>query len=151
MNTIDIETQDLELPCGTEELQEFLQSVCRRLGLEDVEVSLQFCSDQQMRSYNREYRGKDEPTDILSFAQLDEIDMVFPGDSALLGDLIISVDTLKRNAKYFMVDEEVELKRILIHGMLHLTGQDHQTNDDTEPMIIYQEQLLHDLLGTDDK
>ncbi len=128
-----------------------MDDVCSALSLEGKEISLQFCDDEHIKALNNTYRDIDEPTDILSFPQQEKIDIEFPCDTALLGDMVISIDTLKRNAKYFKVDEAVELKRILIHGMLHLVGYDHETNDSAEPMIKYQESLLIVLLRTDVK
>ncbi|MCK5154790.1 MAG: rRNA maturation RNase YbeY, partial [Spirochaetales bacterium] len=59
-----------------------------------------------------------------------------------LGDIIISLDTLKRNSNYFKVNYKEEMERVLIHGILHLIGMHHETNNDDEEMIILQEKIL---------
>ena len=59
--------------------------------------------------------------------------------------MVICPDVLKRNAKTFEVSENEELRRLLIHGVLHLSGENHQTNDMSEPMLIKQEKILSDL------
>ena len=69
------------------------------------------------------------------------------GEERYLGDLAISLDTLKRNAQSFSVEIEEELLRLLIHGTLHLLGFDHETNESDEPMLVRQEELLVQLRG----
>jgi rRNA maturation RNase YbeY len=58
------------------------------------------------------------------------------------GDIVISLETLKTNAAYFHVDEDEELRRLIIHGILHLAGFDHPTNNPEEPMLVLQEKIL---------
>lgn len=72
---------------------------------------------------NQDYRAKDKPTDVLSFAQADGLAGVF---SNSLGDLVISLDTAKRQAKRFRHSFARELQRLLVHGLLHLLGYDHE-------------------------
>lgn len=134
-------------------------AVLEALDVEPCELSLSFVGDAQMQELNNTYRGKDESTDILSFVQDDDVadfcwpELSFAGDSAppvelrLLGDMVISIDTLKRNAQSFSVEVDEELFRLLIHGLLHLLGHDHASNDATEPMLVQQEQLLMNLGG----
>ena len=135
-------------------------AVLETLDVEPCELSLSFVSDTAMQDLNRTYRDKDESTDILSFVQDDDVEdfcwpeLSFAGDSAppvelrVLGDMVISIDTLKRNAQSFSVDVDEELFRLLIHGLLHLLGFDHASNDATEPMLVQQEQILMKLGGT---
>jgi len=134
-------------------------TVLETLDVEPCELSLSFVSDTAMQELNRTYRDKDESTDILSFVQDDDVEdfcwpeLSFSGDSAppvelrVLGDMVISIDTLKRNAQSFSVGVDEELFRLLIHGLLHLLGFDHASNDATEPMLVQQEQLLMKLGG----
>jgi probable rRNA maturation factor len=63
------------------------------------------------------------------------------------GDIVISLETLEENARYFNTTEDEELRRLLIHGILHLNGMDHETNDKTEPMLELQEAILTRLAG----
>ena len=63
----------------------------------------------------------------------------------VLGDILICPEVLKRNAASFNVPEEEELRRLLIHGVLHLSGENHSTNDPTEPMLVHQERILSKL------
>jgi probable rRNA maturation factor len=65
----------------------------------------------------------------------------------LPGDLVISLETLKENARYFRVTEDEELRRLVIHGVLHLDGMDHEDNEPFRPMLRFQEELLVKLSG----
>ena len=111
---------------------------------EKRDFSLHFVSDDEIQDLNREYRNIDSPTDILTFAinDGDEFPLI-EGEEEELGDVFISIDSMQRNAKEFSVKEDEELKRLLLHGLLHLRGMDHKTNDfSTEPMLIEQEKIL---------
>lgn len=107
------------------------------------EFSLTFCDDSTIRQLNREWREIDSPTDILTFCLDDgEPFPPFPGEIRSLGDMVISLSSMRRNAEQFGESDKRELKRLLIHGLLHLLGEDHKTNNPDEPMLIRQEKLL---------
>jgi len=96
-------------------------------------------------------RKKDEPTDILSFPQFEknEIEtMPHYETTVCAGDLVISLPSVRKNAEEFRVLFNEELRRVLIHGILHLKGLDHSTNDEMEPMLLFQEEILHALPNT---
>ena len=88
------------------------------------ELSVLFTSDSEIQALNKDYRGKDSPTDVLSFSQLEGEESLVPPLS--LGDLVISLDTAERQAKEFDVSFENEILRLTIHGILHLFGYDHE-------------------------
>ena len=77
---------------------------------------MQFIDDEIMRQLNQKFRGKDKPTDVLSF-NMDE--------DGIVGDLAISRESARRNARRFGVTYKQEIKRLVIHGTLHLCGYDH--------------------------
>jgi probable rRNA maturation factor len=85
----------------------------------DLEVALRLCSDAAIRELNRDYRNKNQPTDVLAFAQREAAS----ADRALLGDIIISVQTAKRQAKQGLY---AELLHLASHGLCHLLGYDHR-------------------------
>ncbi|HZS47124.1 MAG TPA: rRNA maturation RNase YbeY [Blastocatellia bacterium] len=87
-------------------------------------VSIVFTGDRAMRKYNREFRGKDKPTDVLSFPS-DSDDSEF---ADYLGDIIISTETASRDAKELNLTFEVELRMLILHGLLHLYGYDHEVD-----------------------
>lgn len=79
-------------------------------------INVKLASDKEIRKLNRKFRGKDKPTDVLAFPF---------GEDGVLGDIAISIDTAKRNAKRFGVSFKEEFKRLVVHGTLHLLGYDH--------------------------
>ena len=121
-----------------------LVRILKYLG-EERDFSVNFVSDDEIRALNKEYRDIDAPTDILSFRLADGDDF-FPSPEEEMGDIFISIDSMKRNADSLGVDYTQELERLLLHGVLHLRGMDHKTNDfSTEPMLIEQERILSEL------
>ncbi len=97
------------------------------LGEKKGEINLIMISDEKIWEINRDYRGKDKPTDVISFAYLEEAEVPFNG---VVGDIFISVETARAQAKDHGHNLECELKVLFVHGMLHLFGFDH--NDDLE-------------------
>jgi len=86
------------------------------------EVSVLFCADTRMRALNRRYRGQDRPTDVLAFPTGDS-------ESGFLGDIVISVPYAEREARRRREPGAREIDRLLVHGLLHLMGYDHETDD----------------------
>ena len=93
------------------------------LDLGGAELSVLLVSDAEMQRLNRDWRGKDRPTDVLAFAQ-GEGDGGTP--DGLLGDVVISVDTARRQARSGRRPLDREAERLLVHGLLHLLGYDHE-------------------------
>ncbi len=123
-----------------------LGRILKYLG-EERDFSVTFVTDNEIRALNKKYRDIDAPTDILSFRLADGEDF-FPSPDEELGDIFISIDSMKRNADELGVDYNEELERLLLHGVLHLRGMDHKTNDfSTEPMLIEQERILGEMNG----
>jgi probable rRNA maturation factor len=144
MNRVEISVQGIELPLWTDNAEAFIQKVLAYLKHDQWDISLMFCDNACIRDLNRRFRGKDEATDILSFPLGESIDE--DGETWFLsGDLLISLETLKENARYFAVSEDEELRRLLIHGILHLDGFDHASNAETEPMLQFQEIIVAEL------
>ncbi len=115
---------------------------CRRW---DVAVLL--CRDERMAELNGRYRGKRGPTDVLSFPR--EPTRGSPASrprAAAEGDIAISVDTMRRNAASYGCTRDEELKRLAVHGLLHLAGMDHGPGR-SGPMLDLQERILLRLQG----
>jgi len=90
----------------------------------ECELSLVLTSDKEIQKLNYRYRGKNKATDVLSFSMIEgEVGLVH---STCLGDIVISLDTAKKQAQEYNVNLYQELLRLLIHGILHLTGYDHE-------------------------
>jgi probable rRNA maturation factor len=98
--------------------------ILARLGLAEAELSILLTGDPEIHDLNLSYRGKDKPTDVLSFPQ-DAEDNV-EGLPKILGDVVISLDTTERQAAEKGHSFDRELTVLLIHGILHLIGYDHE-------------------------
>ncbi|MCX7656265.1 MAG: rRNA maturation RNase YbeY [Treponemataceae bacterium] len=145
MNRVAIGAEGCELPPWGNRLEAFVQKVLQVLTKDQWEISLLLCTNTLITELNAQYRGKNESTDILSFP-LGETYRDEKGQEVFLaGDLIISLEALEENARYFNVSVDEELRRLVIHGILHLAGMDHATNEQEEPMLMLQEQILAEL------
>ncbi|MDE5899704.1 MAG: rRNA maturation RNase YbeY [Treponemataceae bacterium] len=116
--------EEIAEPQWLSAVEPFMQDVLRRLKLDGQEVSVLFCGDRFIQDLNRTYRGIDSPTDVLSFEN-GEVYTDEEGSWRNAGDIAVSLDTLPKNAEYFGEDADAELKRLLVHGVLHLNGMDH--------------------------
>ena len=144
MNTVNVDAQEVELPSWSGSMSNFALKVLEQIKRDNWELSILLCGDKTITELNAKYRNKCEPTDILSFELGEKIQ---DGENSIYlpGDIVISLDTLRENAKYFETPEDEELRRLLIHGILHLDGMDHETLEETEPMLIFQEEILKKL------
>lgn len=129
------------MPSWSGSVSRFALKVLDELECGNWELSILLCGDKTITELNSQYRKKAEPTDVLSFNQGVEIK---DGEKTIYlpGDIVISLDTLRENAAYFKIEEDEELRRLIIHGILHLNGMDHETNDEKEPMLELQEKIL---------
>ena len=117
----------------------FCSRVLSAIGTRRWDVAILLCGDERITDLNARYRGKPKPTDVLSFPR-DEA-----AETGLVnGDLALCLDALRRNARRFAVTEDQELKRLLVHGLLHLAGMDHGRGKGPT-MLALQERLLADL------
>lgn len=107
-----------------EKIKDYVEKVLEELKFDGEEISILFCDDAEIQNLNKSYRNIDSPTDILSFENGSEYEDD-EGKWLEAGDIAISFETLPKNAEYFKVSENEELKRLLIHGCLHLNGYDH--------------------------
>ena len=108
------------------------------LGLDLVgpgEVSVLLTDDATQQELNRTYRGKDAPTNVLSFPAMDDDDPLPPaGEPVPLGDIVLALETVRRESDEQGVPFADHLSHLLVHGMLHLAGYDHETADEAEEM-----------------
>jgi probable rRNA maturation factor len=105
------------------EVARMVKAAALQEGRRDLEVALRLCGDAAIHELNRDYRNKDGPTDVLAFAQREAA----AADPSLLGDIVISVDTARRQARRGL---HAELLHLASHGLCHLLGYDHR--DDAE-------------------
>ncbi|MCX6112611.1 MAG: rRNA maturation RNase YbeY [Proteobacteria bacterium] len=122
------------------------QKVLEKLNYEDdTELSITLVKDATIKKMNKKYRGKNYPTDVLSFSTAPD----FPVVTNYLGDIFIGVNTAKRNASLYGISFEDELVTLLVHGILHLSGYDHEDTSDqeAEKMMRKQRELLLEVLS----
>ena len=118
-------------------------------NLRECELSLSVVSDRAIRALNRNYRGIDSATDVLSFSQIEQAG-VAPAKSPsvtnsaglMLGDVVISIDTALRQARDLRVTPASRLRRLLIHGFLHLIGYDHERSRSEARKMFARERTL---------
>lgn len=131
---------DLEHFCS--DVVEHVLADVENVPVAPLEVACVFVNDATIHDLNAEYRGKDKPTNVLSFATEDEL---LPGMPAVLGDVVLSLDTIAREA----VEQNKTLRdhttHMIVHGLLHLLGFDHENDEDAEEMESREIQLLAEL------
>ncbi|WP_242637607.1 rRNA maturation RNase YbeY [Desulfobacter hydrogenophilus] len=117
--------QEERLP--TTPLHKKTEQILSALGCDNHEISIVITDDAQVRDLNRTYRGKDAPTNVLSFPmQEGEFSDITPG---LLGDVVISLDTAQTEALSAGISTDERMSQLLIHGILHLIGFDHELGE----------------------
>lgn len=116
--------ENLSEPSWLFNAESFVVKIACELKIDGEEISILFCNDKYMQELNKTYRNIDSPTDVLSFENNEEYEDE-EGKWKCAGDIVISLDTLPVNSKYFEETENTELKRLLIHGILHINGMDH--------------------------
>lgn len=101
-----------------------------------TELSVSFIGDRSMRELNREWRNIDRATDVLSFTQEGG------PDPTLLGDIVISLETAERQSARYGSTLHEEIKKLIVHGVLHLTGHDHKKKKEQEKMWEEEARLM---------
>lgn len=136
-------------------VEKLLQHAAQIEGIEDgSEVSITFVTNEAIHEINRQYRDKDQPTDVISFALEEmgegEVQIIGEGIPRILGDIIISTDRTREQASDFGHSFERELGFLAVHGFLHLLGYDHMEPEDEKVMFGKQDEILESYgLGRD--
>jgi probable rRNA maturation factor len=112
------------------------------------EISITFVTNESIQEINREYRQKDYPTDVISFAMEElgegEVEVVGVDMPRILGDIIISIPKAKEQAEEYGHSFMRELSFLAVHGFLHLLGYDHETEEDEKEMFSLQREILEE-------
>lgn len=123
-------------------------------NLPECELSLSLVSDRAIRALNRAYRGIDSATDVLSFSQIEEArnapldpSTVTNKPGLTLGDVVISIDTAIVQARELRITPESRIRRLLIHGFLHLIGYDHERSRSEARKMFARERALADKIS----
>ena len=131
-----------------EKNEEVIERVCQEAALvyglgPNAESSILLCHNEYIHELNKQYRDIDRPTDVLSFALNEGEEDGYDGpDTALLGDIVISLDKVQEQADEYGHSFERELAYLTIHGMLHILGYDHMEPDDKAEMRKEEEFIL---------
>ena len=101
-----------------------------------VELSVRLTGDEEVRALNAEWRGKDKPTNVLSFplAEADDLEQIGEGPELMLGDIVLARGVCEREAAEKAIPVETHASHLLVHGTLHLLGYDHHEDDDAADM-----------------
>ena len=135
INNTDNEISELEFLDG------YVKYVCKKLKIEEAIFNIIFVSNEEIHRINKEYRGVDRETDVISFA-LEDGEDVSKNPIRVLGDIYISYDKVISQAKEYNHSIKREICFLAIHGLLHLLGYDHMNSDDEKKMFSLQEELL---------
>ena len=119
------------------------RAILSDVGEAAAELGILFVGDQRMRSLNRQYRGKDRTTDVLAFAMREAPH----SSSTVLGDVVIAVPTAVRQAKEGQRSLDEELTVLLVHGILHLCGYDHERSEKEARRMQRRERMILRSLG----
>lgn len=135
-----ISNEQDDVPVDEDSLTKLADFVLHHENVKDTaELSIALINEERIRELNAAYRGKDVPTDVLSFESGDVPDETEP---YLLGDVVICPSVAKRQAEEFGQTLEQELGLLLTHGILHLLGYDHQTEEEAEAMEAREREIL---------
>ncbi|MEK6444307.1 rRNA maturation RNase YbeY [Priestia aryabhattai] len=129
------------------ELEQLLEAAAIYENLqEDAEVSVTFVDNDRIQEINHQYRHKNQPTDVISFAleEMGEDEMQIIGDEMprVLGDIVISIPKAHEQAEEYNHSFMRELGFLTVHGFLHLLGYDHETSEDEKEMFTRQKDIL---------
>ena len=162
---IDVDIRCLLSDISPGEVVDLITRVCRRAleseGWSAAEVSVVVTGDDEIRRLNREYRGIDAPTDVLSFPLLEELGEELPpgsppgpqhalwtageGGAPALGDIVISLERAKAQAEEYGHSLQREIAFLTVHGLLHLLGYDHESEEPERVMRAKEEAILASL------
>ena len=140
---MSLEIEGFDDLVNEEEIREYVQKVLEKEYESEAPVymSLLFTGNDEIQVINREYRDKDQPTDVISFAYHETEDFdIGPYDT--LGDIVVSLERVVEQAKEYNHSDKRELFYVLTHGILHLLGYDHIEEEDKKEMRAKEEEIL---------
>ncbi len=128
------------VPFSKQEINNIMRKILHLIKVKKYSIGIAFVSEAKITVYNKAYRKKDKPTDVLSFLYPSAVSKAF-----LEGDIIICPAYVKKDIKKSGADFAKQIKRLLAHGTLHLLGMDHATSSEADVMFARQEQILTQL------
>ena len=145
-----IKNRQKKISIDQSKIEKNVNSILKSLGYGDFDIGIWFTTNQTIRKYNKNFRKKDKPTDILSFPVHtnlkpgQKIKISHPDDKNL-GDIIISLERCKKDALDLNLPLSTYLIKIIIHGIAHLLGYDHITDKQFEKMNNFEKNILKNL------
>jgi len=138
---ISIQNRQKRILLNLKKVRRATQRILTELGLLDAELSVVLVDDARIRDLNRQYLNRDKPTNILAFPMREgEFSTLHPN---LLGDLVISVETARRQSDRFGLDDMEMVILLMVHGVLHLIGYEHEgTKKGAREMSLKQKELF---------
>lgn len=123
-----------------EALDEVADAIARRLDLDACEAAIALSSDERVRALNRTYRGKDKPTNVLSFPAVEQGQP--PGPRRHLGDIVLAAETVAKEAAAEGKPPRHHLQHLALHGLLHLIGYEHESEQQAREMECLEVAIL---------
>ena len=142
MRNIGIFNETQEKVENLEVLEPLLTYALEVENVDNLEFNVIIINNEEIHKINKEYRGIDRTTDVISFALEDYKDIKYENDYRVLGDIYISIDKVREQAKEYGHSEKRELAFLAVHGLLHLLGYDHMEKEDEKVMFSKQELIL---------
>ena len=133
---VDEKIEELEI------VEKVLYSALEKEKLDNITFNLIIVDNNYIHELNKNYRNIDRETDVITFALEDEDTLVLPNEERILGDIYISIDKARQQAKEYIHSLLRELSFLAVHGFYHLLGYDHQTKEEEEIMFKKQEEVL---------
>ncbi len=147
---LQIQNNQNKIKIDKRKIRSAVLKILKNLECADKEISINFVDDEKIKQLNKQYLGKDKATNVLSFSlREDEYGNINP---QVLGDIIISVETAQKDAAYGNLTIDQEIDFLIIHGLLHLLGYDHEntTKKETSKMRKKERELFNIACGGSD-
>ena len=142
MNKIELFNQTEKEIVELDTVLKVLDSAMKKENLDKCVFNLIIVDNEYIHELNKNYRGIDRETDVITFALEDEDSLVLPTDERVLGDIYISIDKAHSQAEEYCHSLLRELSFLAVHGFYHLLGYDHMTEEDEKVMFAKQEEVL---------
>ena len=144
MNEIEIFNETSEEIKEIETVKRLMDYSTKYEGVENVSFNIIIVDNNRIHEINKEYRGVDRPTDVVSFALEEEAFPTIEGDIRTLGDIYISIEKAREQALEYGHSFEREISFLALHGLLHLLGYDHMEKEEEKIMFEKQDKILND-------
>ncbi len=144
MNKVEIFNQTVEDIVELDKVKEVLEYAMKKEKLDNTSFNIIIVDNNYIHELNKNYRGIDRETDVITFALEDDESLVVGSDERILGDIYISIDKARSQAEEYGHSFMREICFLAVHGFYHLLGYDHMNEEDEKVMFGKQEEVLSD-------